>query len=58
MEAIFLEQEADQEFISRKIYRYEVYIIKYIRIYIYIYIYIYNIYIYVCIYEVVFLHEF
>ena len=56
MEAIFLEQEADQEFISRKIYRYEVYIIKYIRIYIYIYI--YNIYIYVCIYEVVFLHEF
>ena len=30
MEAIFLEQEADQEFISRKIYRYEVYIIKYI----------------------------
>ena len=38
MEAIFLEQEADQEFISRKIYRYEVYIIKYIRIYIYIYI--------------------
>ena len=54
MEAIFLEQEADQEFISRKIYRYEVYIIKYIRIYIYMY----NIYIYVCIYEVVFLHEF
>ena len=44
MEAIFLEQEADQEFISRKIYRYEVYIIKYIRIYIYIciiYIYMY-----------------